>query len=171
MTYISEGATKCLASYVGHLSRNIVIQATEKSAGSTYGVYLVFADAISTTVTRVGSTFISGTAFESCGKTVPADPCLRFEYKTAFTGDNAPTKSVRLSHGIGSYNTFGLVMQNNVVHRSFHNSIVVDANLRQITVDNNFVIGNLRSPDYTNEWIQPFAGIYIQTTKPTVSQG
>jgi hypothetical protein len=101
----------------------------------------------------------------------PADPCLRFEYKTAFTGDNAPTNEVQgsvlrstLNHGIGSYNTFGLVVQNNVVHRSFRNSIDVDAKSRQIPVDNNFVVGNLRSPDYTNEWIQPFAGIYIQTT-------
>jgi hypothetical protein len=69
-----------------------------------------------------------------------------------------------LNHGIGSYNTFGLIVQNNVIHRSFRNSIDVDEKSRQISILSNFVVGNLRSPDYTNEWIQPFAGIYIQTT-------
>jgi hypothetical protein len=168
---VSYGSgSKRLAARVGHLSRNIVVQPAATAGLDYYGANIAIADAVFTAGTVVGSAYLDGVQFDRCGKQTYSDPCLRFEFTSTLKADSSPRSTVRrsafsntLNHGIASVASLGLTVESNVMHRSFRNSIDVDQKTTLVNITGNLIVGNLRSPDYTNQWIQPFSGLYINT--------
>ncbi len=162
-----------LSAVVGLLTRNVIIDSALNGSSDTYGAHVFISEVASNGIQKTGKTQIRGVEFRNSGKQGMEYPGIWYKYLTAAT--NA-TSVVHVLEGCAFSNSFnyalvsskstGLVIKNNVFHRTYRSAVDVDADSKSLTIDNNAVIGNYHSPDDEQAtFSRPFAGFFIDTEK------
>ena len=118
--------------------------------------------------TMIGRVIASGVEFHECGKTDTEHPCIQYKYYSAVSAAtniqawftqplNAPTNRVKhcsfhntLNGAIKAEKTFGLYLENNVIHHTYRNAIHLDAFSEHAVLKDNLFVGNYRSPDQSS---------------------
>ena len=116
----------------------------------------------------IGRVIASGVEFHECGKTDTEHPCIHYKYYSAVSRNtnmqawftqplNAPTNRVKhcsfhntLNGAVKAEKTFGLYLENNVIHHTYRNAIDLDAFSQQAVLKDNLFVGNYRSPDQSS---------------------
>eukprot|EP00051_Salpingoeca_urceolata_P019992 m.295984 g.295984 ORF g.295984 m.295984 type:complete len:3942 (+) comp19518_c0_seq1:299-12124(+) len=172
------GGEVTLRGAVGLLSRNVVIEGHRTSDTDTYGAHVIVADAEfgepNPGIKRGRSSF-HGVEFRHCGKQNSEHPCLEYNYRQAMSADNFPANSVKqaafshsLNNALRSLGSYGLKIEDSVMHRTFRSAVFLDENTNEVLVTGNLVVGNYRSPDETDPtWHAPFAGFFVDTDSVT----
>ena len=163
-----------LAAAVGLLTRNVVITSDLADASDTYGAHVITTNVVFNTATLKGSKFGSGhfqgVEFRRCGKGGMQYGAVQYSFTTALptgvTLDNTVVSSsfsYSFNYGMVLQRASDVILNKNVVHRTFKTAVDVDALSTRVKIDNNLVAGNYRFPGETLDWIRPFAGFYIDT--------
>ena len=115
-----------------------------------------------------GRVIATGVEFRECGKTNTEHPCIQYKYYSAVSKNtnvmawfkqslNAPTNRIKhcsfhntLNGAVKAEKTFGLYLENNVIHHTYRNAIELDSFSEHSVLKDNFFVGNYRSPDQSS---------------------
>lgn len=160
-----------LRAVVGKLNRNIRFEgATGANEGNNYGAHIVVMDAAFEQGIRVGHSSLTNTEFHHCGKEATEHGCILYEYDQTYSEQDQPVNQVEWStfsdsnkYGVISKGSHGILLRNNVIHRTKRNAIHLDSRTVRAQLRFNFVVGNQRSPDAPENWIQTHAAFFANT--------
>jgi hypothetical protein len=137
----------------------------------------------------IGRASLWYTQLHNCGQMSTEHAAVLFKYQTTSNPTNyvvGSAFSYSLNFAVVAMNAKNLVLMDNVFHRTFRSSIRIDPTVCRVnvgavrcgrrlpswrccmsqsnnaTIDNNLVVGTVRSPDQFVIWIEPFAAFYIE---------
>ena len=176
------GGTVRLAAHVGHITRSIVVAGNIDPTywQKQYGAHIVAGqiDYAKTeqcdAIRLLGSIIAIGVQFKDVAKHNTDQAALYFSYRDV-DSTNAPNNTISgcsidaWNPAIVSKGTYGMVITNNVISRTYDVGIDVDQTSAQSTIDGNLLVGNRRSPAAYNKLCtfdsscryQPFAAMHL----------
>jgi hypothetical protein len=173
-----------LQAAVGKLNRNVRVEGAQGvldngdgNGNDNYGVHVISMDVdLEDGGHRVGNSYVTGVEFNHCGKQNSEHACVLYKYDRAYAEGSEPqnilegsTMSDGLNYAIVSEGSTGVVVDNNVMHRLYRSAIDVNEETVRMAVTNNLIVGVHTSPDKTDTWVQPFAGIFSESESITIS--
>lgn len=176
VTVDDEGDEVSLRGAVGLLNRNIIFEGDQGSDpdSNRYGAHIVVASLPdrdgSVGYDFVGSVNFNWVQFRYCGQQEMEHAAVYFEYFPDAQEDRTPRSYITNSAFSHTYNyavvgrkTDRLSLTRNVVHRAFRSAIYLYDTCVSSVINHNLIAGSLLSPDETDEWVTPQAGIFLES--------
>jgi len=173
-----------LRATVAKLNRNVVFEGADDGfrhvpgpggsakmtvEGLHYGAHIVVAQVpFDDAPTKTGKSHITGTNLLHCGKHEMEHACILYKHHLPFADGTVPfnalessVMSYSMNYGVKSEASKGVILKNNVLHRTFRSAVDLEAGTAGTVVEDNLVIDNKATPDETDEWTRPTAGFFV----------